>query len=344
MGLFSFGDINIRESVSNVLGLENSALSSDTYTSLRFPIDIGNADKGHYMVIYVNEQNRTQFPTPLSGNVPTILSNRRNSGMGNISTIFSPSNNLRRTIASIALYMPDTLEFTNSQNYDDFGIGGSPAAAVLSGLGSVEEAIKARKAAKDVVAGAAKNLAAAFFSTFAINAMNGNLFGGGNGSGLFQAATGLSLNPMMEVIYTKPEFRRFTFSFLMHPRSQAEAKNVQDIINLLKFHQAPEILKESKGFFLVPPSAFDIKFFYNGVENPNIEKVSTCVLENMSVNYAPQGFSSYEIPGVSASKGGTGMPVAIRLDLSFKEIEYMTKDHYKTLNPYDDNNNFVGVW
>ena len=44
---------------------------------------------------------------------------------------------------------------------------------------------------------------------------------------------------------------------------------------------------------------------------------------------APNGFSAYEVPGeLTATPGGTGTPVAIRLGLQFKETEIMTKDNF----------------
>ena len=67
---------------------------------------------------------------------------------------------------------------------------------------------------------------------------------------------------------------------------------------------------------------------YNGIENPNIPKISTCVLESIFTDYAPNGFSAYEVPGQLAERGGTGMPVAIRLTLQFRETEIMTKASY----------------
>jgi hypothetical protein len=75
----------------------------------------------------------------------------------------------------------------------------------------------------------------------------------------------------------------------------------------------------------VPPSEFDIKFYCNGKENPNIPKMSTCVLTGINVDYAPNGFASYETLLSEPERGGTGMPVAIRMDLSFKETQIITK-------------------
>lgn len=118
---------------------------------------------------------------------------------------------------------------------------------------------------------------------------------------------------------------------MFYPRSKKEAIEILDIIDSFTFHQAPEILSSSFGRYLVPPSEFEIEFRYNGGINPNIPKVAPCVLTSISVDYAPSGFASYETL-MSANKperGGTGMPVAIRMDLSFKETRIITKQFLK---------------
>ena len=80
---------------------------------------------------------------------------------------------------------------------------------------------------------------------------------------------------------------------------------------------------------MTPPSEFDIKFMYNGKENPNIPKVSTCVLESIDIDYAPNGFSTYEVPGQNTpTPGGTGTPVGVRMSLQFKETEILTKANF----------------
>jgi hypothetical protein len=119
---------------------------------------------------------------------------------------------------------------------------------------------------------------------------------------------------------------------MFYPRSRIEAKEVQNIIHRIRFHQAPEVLGNNSagglgGYFLVPPSEFDIKFYYNGGENPNIPSISTCVLQTVDVDYAPSGFAAYEVledKGIPKT-GSTGMPVGIRLGLVFKETQIITK-------------------
>ena len=224
--------------------------------------------------------------------------------------------------SSIALYMPNTLNFDYAQGYSNASLLDSTFGKVLAVAGaggaSVVDAI-----AKGNYGDAGENA-----SPFVKKFLSQEFAGGGSGQILFTAATGTVQNPLMEVIYTAPEFRRFQFDFMFYPRSQREASEVQEIISTLRFHQAPEAQQSTNGFFLIPPSEFDIDFYYNGKVNPNIPQIGICVLKNMQVNYAPNGFSAYEVFGEGAKLGGTGMPVAIQLTLSFEETEIRTKQSY----------------
>ena len=102
----------------------------------------------------------------------------------------------------------------------------------------------------------------------------------------------------------------------MIPRSPEEAQVIRDIIKQFKFYAAPELLPGSTGRFFIPPAEFDIKFFYNGRENLNINKISTCVLTRIDVNYASAGqWTTFD----------DGMPVETMLQLEFQELEIMHK-------------------
>lgn len=223
---------------------------------------------------------------------------------------------------TISLYMPDTLVFDHHQGYSDVAMGGELLTGLAAGGKSIADIVNS-PGTDDKFKQAVTNL-----SPFALSIL-ANKAGGGFGKTLFTAATGVVQNPMLEMIYTTPSFRTFRFDFQFYPRSQKESEEVQNIIRELRFHQAPEGLAASNGFFMVPPSEFGINFYYNGVENPNIPKLGLCVLETLTVDYAPSGFSAYEVPGqLTPQRGGTGMPVAIRVSLQFKETEIRTKASY----------------
>jgi hypothetical protein len=226
-----------------------------------------------------------------------------------------------KTAETIALYMPDTLNFIQPQGYSDLNLGDSTITAILAGGTSVAQSIRTYNQngnGKQFGQSLAKNL-----SPFLFNALGDKV--GGIGKALAIAGNQMVTNPMIEVIYSSPQLRQFRFDFMFYPDSQKEAKAVQKIIRLFQFHQAPEVAPGTGGYFLVPPSEFDIQFYYKGQENVNIPAISTCVLDSMDVDYAPNGWSAYENPGQDAEMGGTGMPVAIKMSLSFKETSIVTK-------------------
>lgn len=327
---------------------------------LRYPSDLGSADKGHYMVININEQIETSFPSskaPDANTAPEIFKNLNalqqqfgatnvisaiknfNSFFPNIGALNKISERvnsavgirtIRRITDTIAFYMPDNLNFNYDQSYSKI----YPSSAKLSGTSSATETMK-----KEGSFNVANQFSQA--APFLINAYLKRF--GDVGKVLFVAGSGGKVeNPMMEILYSSPDLRSFSFDFLMTPRSEKEAEEVQKIISLLTFHQAPELVQNSGGFFMYPPSEFDISFYYNGKKNPNIPKISTCVLTGIKVDYAPGGFAAYEVEGdTSPSMGRTGMPVAIRLGLSFTETEYIVKG--SPLLSGDNNNKFQKV-
>lgn len=388
MALFTLSDFNFNKNVKDRKGKASSALVGGDYelNILKYPEDIGNYDKGHYMVIHINEQTKTSFggetvdTSKDPGSLPTVFQSKarlgkvtggpttaagaigqaganakqyltkasefitgkipdsiKNSSVGQFTGGVTDSigdlakdaqqqfstdaflRTIRRTKETIALYMPDTLNFTHQQNYSDVSMGGGLIAGAAAGVSLLNN----DKSMTELGANMSP-----FVASYLANKTFGN-----QGSALFAGAFGAVVNPQLELLYSSPSFRSFRFDFMFYPRNEKEALEVQSILNTLKFHQAPEILSNGKGnsagFFMVPPSEFDIKFYCNGVENPNIPRISTCVLETIDIDYAPNGFSAYESVGDNVPKiGKTGTPVAIRLSLGFKETEILTKSNF----------------
>ena len=390
MGLFNLSDITVNapKEATGPLGiLNNTQYALNTF---RYPEDLSSSDKGHYMVININEQRLTSYKDPggTTNQTPTAILNNQTfgsfaAGTGNLlqtfgaaleqgvsfvgslgNQLFNGTGNLgqsvsrtaissstfaaagvgagaealnilrdtgialqtgsiraqKRTTDTVALYMPDTLVFDENQSYSDIESGGTKLAMALAMAGSTVDLYKETGGINETFTKQLMRNASPFLLSMAAKEA------GGLGQIAFLQASNTVHNPMLELLYSKPSFRTFRFEFMFYPRSEKEGKGVQDIIERLRFHQAPEVAQGGTGgFFMVPPSEFDISFYYNGQINPNIPKISTCVLTQFSVDYAPNGFSAYEVPGQAATKGGTGMPVAIRLSLQFKETEIVTK-------------------
>jgi len=390
MSFFRIVDV-VMNTNRNRLGGPTS-LGSDAYKSntFRFPEDVGNYDKGHYILFNINEQTNTQFPATRGSSgleEPTVIANMRKlqaiRGSTNVAAVFNQGvdvakqaatavagsaavqtilqnptvqqgttsvnggadklgsipgarfatgtinsavdsitsitgekflRTIQRTTDTIALYMPDTLRFTYGQSYRPLELGSGALAAGAAFASSAYNTVKSNDG---------NNV-----SNFMLN-IGAGLSGQPILKALATAATGLVNNPMLEVIYSSPRFREFSFNFMLYPRSEKEAIDVQNILSRFRFHQAPEIKDNTGGFFLIPPSEFDISFMYNGRPNPNIDKISTCVLTNISVDYAPKGFQAYEVGGENdAQLGRTGMPIGIGLSLTFMETQILTKEYH----------------
>ena len=408
MALFGLSDIKFNKGVSARKGPLAPLVGNEFATRLlRYPIDIGNSDKGHYMVFYIREQRNTSFKRGsfasvdkidgtqaaekqlLSGlqkgvgpggasigqellgkfngalgkinaqtngalkGVTSVLGKAATSAASAIDNVFGKAGvtvggnsaatsahidtsiksitggslGLTRTTKltkdSIAMYMPDTLNYSYTQGYAELNLGQELGGKALAAGSSALEAFKtggflsgAGSIAKSVGLEAAAGVA--------------GIAGAGAGSQIFTAATGVVKNPMLEMIYSAPSFRQFTFDFTFYPRDEREALEVQRIIERFRFHQAPELAEGAKGF-LIAPSEFDIKFYYAGSQNPNIPAIAdSCVLTQIDVNYAPNGFVAYEVPNENKpSLGRTGMPVAIQMQLQFKETTFLTKGDFK---------------
>ena len=421
MALFGFSDISFNKGSSERKGPLAPLLVGKEFetTLLRYPLDIGNADKGHYMVFYIREQRNTSFKRGsfasvdridstqaaekqlLSGlpsgvgpggssigqellgkvngalgqlnaktngalkGVTSVLGKAATSAASAIDNVFgkagvtvggnSPATSahidtsikaitggslgLTRTTKltkdSIAMYMPDSLNYTYSQGYAEQDLGADLAGKALAAGASALEKFKS----EGIAAGAGS--IAKSVGLEAAGAITG-LLGDKTGGSLFTAATGVVKNPMLEMIYTAPSMRSFQFEFTFYPRDEREALEVQRIIEKFRFHQAPELAEGAKGF-LIAPSEFDIKFYYAGSQNPNIPPIAdNCVLTQMDVNYTPNGFSAYEVPGEDKpSLGRTGMPVAITMQLQFKETTFLTKADFRDDKQLEAKNNSV---
>jgi hypothetical protein len=219
--------------------------------------------------------------------------------------------------------MPDTLAFQYNQGYTDVSMYQGKTGLAAVGASALDE-IRRSGLTGQALAEKMAQVAGANLSPFASYMLSKKL--GAAGDALFAGATGNVMNPSLELLYTSPSFREFQFDFMFYPRSESEAKEVWNIINAFKFHQAPEIKPGQAGFFLIPPSVFNIDFYYNGKENMNLPKISDCVLTSIQVDYAPNGWASYEVPSkMGPTEGGTGTPVATRMTLGFKETFIHTK-------------------
>jgi len=367
------------------LGLEDtptSLLSVDptAFAAYSYPRDVtNNVQNGHYMLFYINVQNRSKFEyqSPEGGKLTTVKKvskkkwkagggkvvgtdkfgnditagtyynevkdvkgehkgeieyYRKRAGAASVSQFEDGSRNRNnrggiagkmptttRISDSVAIYLPPNVQDSLGATYNDTETGmlGFAAAAGLDFSNAVG-AKDYEAAANALVGGAggvltegAKKAGAALAETLA---------GAEGAAGLVNRVFGQADNPYVEVLFQAMEVRTFTYNFTFAPRNEEETQDVQEIIQLFRFHMVPE-LQGGQSRFLTLPSEFDIHYMYIGKDGTNVEndyynKIATCVCTNVTVDYTPGKVSSFS----------DGAPTQITMALTFKETETLTKD------------------
>ena len=324
------------------------------FRSLVFPNDLGMDDNGHYMIININvpsdaerRQARGAFTsnryiTPLpreaskvdrlrfgqSGTIrknegsvvnplnwPEKFLNLADIQMGGTqdAAYLSLQRKTMRIAESIALHMPTPLLYNTHNAYEEISLTALGFKLGVTGLTALASAVTAafsRSIEGAITAGQ---------RTRSVTTAGGQLVS--TASKIMQSP----INPAVEILFSNTLVRQFTLEVMMAPRNEKESISMKDIIKTLRFHAAPEIAGAMNvpgfgavgaGLFWIPPAEFDITFFNKGVENMNILRMNTCVLERIEVDYSPTGvYSTFR----------NGHPVAARLSLGLRELEPIHK-------------------
>ena len=368
--------LGLKDTPTSLLDVDPTAFASYSY-----PRDVtNNVQNGHYMLFYINVQNRSKFEyqNPEGGKLTTVTKvskkkwkagggkvigkdvrtgaditagtyynevkdlhgehkgeveyYRKRAGAPSVSQFEDGSRNRNnrggiagkaptttRISDSVAIYLPPNVQDSLGATYNDTETGmlGFAAAAGLDFSNAV--------GAKDYEAGAAAAVGGVAGiltegAKKASAALAETLAGAEGATGLANRIFGQADNPYVEVLFQAMEVRTFTYNFTFAPRSEEETKDVQEIIQLFRFHMVPE-LQGGAARFLTLPSEFDIHYMYIGKDGTNIEneyynKIATCVCTNVTVDYTPGKVSSFS----------DGAPTQITMALTFKETETLTKD------------------
>lgn len=251
------------------------------------------------------------------------------------------------TQASISLYMPDDVNTQFNSDYMDISLTDTLGAA--SYLGSFVSDMAAAKNRSNIGSkGNPANMAIGGAIEKFVKGPTGNL-----GALISSRYLGQIVNPQLQLLYKGVQLREPQFTFIFTPNSRKEAQAVEQIIKTFVYHSLPGVIGLNAGQYLEPPQIFEIKFaftggngLYNSVSNyfknlginilggdwfnspgsqsekifsapdARIFKIGHCVLKDVSVNYTPNGWATYE----------DGYPVQIQLNLHFKELEIQSKN------------------
>lgn len=207
----------------------------------------------------------------------------------------------KRLKQAIALYMPNDLSVKYSMDWSEEET--ALAAAAFTGADVISRFLVPGKKSGIGQAGLTLGTSAALKTP-------------GTGDYLSNV-TGLAVNPKKEQIFKGVNYRTFSMTYNFYPRSPSETMNVNEIIKAFKLHMHPEF-KDDFNFLYIYPSEFDIFYYNNGVENPNIHRHTSVILTDLDVNYTPDGqYNAFD----------DGMSTHITMTLTFKELALLTKQN-----------------
>lgn len=263
----------------------------------------------------VNDQN-VQFPSDLKTAYISMRFEKYVRRSINEQPFFQPQETIR-------LALPGELTDNISVNYQTESLGslvgaGVEAASNIPNLNFSFDSVQRVLQSGIGVAGAG-----------ALTAIQSGLTDASRGSGLgsiiasqasrglsgLSALTGITPNPYQTVLFKSPNFKKHKFSWTLVPKNEQESRDIQFIISLFKYHMLPGISGANALFFSYP-EILQIKLF---PRDDYLYKFKPCVVETVSVNYAPNGLSFYRI---------SGAPVAINFSIMLQEIEIWTKADY----------------
>jgi len=303
-----------------------------TYGSVYYPQETAQLGEGHYIIFDIIENSDTRYGSDMERSMnksyPYSMGRVGEGKLNNSQRVsrlkaqgFQTSDRIIRKQTSgmdtktnayksyisdsIILYTPSTgTKFDYKVGYENIDTG-------IAGLASGILDIKSLAEAGDLAAGVGKTFIEGISKAAIEIAIPG--FGASIDKGL-----GRSINPNAELVFKNVPFRTFSFPFEFSPKNEKEKDDIEKILQMFRFHMMPE--KAGEGY-LTAPAQFQITYMYRDGANMYIPKISRCALTDMSIDYSPEGvFTTFK----ADEKGA--MPVLTKMDLSFTEMEIMTKE------------------
>ncbi len=310
----------------------------------RFPLDVeaepGLGNQGHYMMFEILQKdharlqfggkgrayNKVQNVSPTLDNIhhPQNLfpgiSNPvfRKEAIRNYKTesVFVDRAPRTKIDTHIAMYMPESVTTGYSTQYTDTEIGFITSA----GIDAYE------KFAQGNIRGGLEEIGARNQDLArALNAMMLTTAGALPGlAGLKAAAemrSGVVLSDRMELAFKGIDKRTFQYDFKMVPKSEDEAREIKEIVNMFKVNMLPEYAgNDVHGRSLIIPNTFNIKYMYAGQENSFLHKIGECACTSMNVTYGGERYKTH------AAVDGGAPPIQTNLSLTFTELDLVTRE------------------
>jgi hypothetical protein len=240
------------------------------------------------------------------------------SGQFGFSNRDKPEN--RNPIGTVILPIPGGIQDNNSVSWAGQNMNALEAGLANVALNAIEDPSKVGDATNNILdalrsgGGEAKTAIANAFAGAAT----------GTGGQLLSRTTGAVINPNLELLFSGPALRTFSFSFKMNAREKAESEEIVRIIRFFKQGSAAQ--RSTSNLFLKSPHTFQIQYLHRGPEgsdNPFMGRIKECALQSIGVNYTPENnYATFK----------DGEMVSYQVSLNFSELEPVFNDDYSQLD------------
>ena len=230
-------------------------------------------------------------------------------------------------IGTITLPIPAGIKDSNQVEWGEDKMNPLQTAFAEAALTTIGESVG--QAVDDAAAKLANKGLSEAASTAVKNVFAGRAVGVKN---LLSRTEGAIINPNLELLFSGPKLRQFSFVYLLTPRDENEAKQIISIIRAFK--QASSVQRTEQMIFLRTPNTFQVTYHKGDQDSkdgkddqhPYIGKMKECAMTSVSVEYTPANvYATFE----------GGYMTQYRLTLTMQELEPIFNSDY-TESDYDN--------
>ena len=356
---------NVASGVKSAAGLDNvgsnsqlgqltNLMGGSSSNILSYPLAVDtDPQQGHYVLFHINTRKNGKLVTPKSGKNMSEAVDKLQNELGaeglddggedsiesqaiagpKVPKIESAKGNKNRSIVlsklptkrlekSIALYMPPNVQVDYKVKYSDTEIG----SLAMMGADAIDAVAKAGGDTGTMVKGVLDALTGDTLKEGINTAINKSLDTVAPGAeALLNLSKGSVTTPRMEMMFEGVGRREFSYTFNFIPKSEQEALVVEDIIQHFKFYMMPAYSNPTTKREMDIPGTFDIQYMYRGAENNFLNKISTCFLTAVSVQYGGDRYTAYE--ETTSARGKGSPPQKSQITLNFSELELLSQSH-----------------
>ena len=193
--------------------------------------------------------------------------------------------------------------------------------SVMGAFGSVGD-VFSKIGDMKVADGGSGQALTAFISKLALSKLNINV----DTNQFIARSSGIAINPNLELLFSSPKLRNFTFRFDFAPNDEVDARNSRMIMRIFKQGMLPTGYGSQDGsssIFIGSPMVYRIGYFNGSKRIRGLPIHKICALTQCSINFTPENvYQSY------SDDRAVSNPVRSTMELAFTELTPVFAEDY----------------